>query len=405
MGTIRSEIRCTISSARAFPFSLVSSIVAVPVGTLETLVVMACIALSAFLSASEIALFSLSKYQLKMVRDRFRTSHRLIRRLLADPSGVLITTLILNEILNISLSTLIVESIATYDLTTLHRWLPVLDRRDVPGWAIEMVIGVLITTPIVLVLCEITPKVIAARANTIVAPITAPLLTFLYHAVAPLRWFLKGLLNAVRFLVPGRRKGPLLSNIEAKRLKEEDFLVIAEEAHKEGNIQTSELGLIRNVFDLDDTPVVEITTPFSRVITLSAATKIEAALAIVRTQSRGKSYSRIPVYGANRHEIVGILYSKDLLISRLSREEFQEPISTITWKPFLISQNMRLNTVFRRMKQQRTHMAIVTNDRGQAIGIVTMHDVLEALLEELMSDDANPIVPSPARAVPGGRTP
>jgi putative hemolysin len=357
------------------------------VGTLETLVVLVCIAISAFLSSAEIALFSLSKYQLKMIRDRFRNAHRIIKRLLSDPSGVLITTLILNEVMNISLSTLIVEAVAGYDLKHFIQIFPLLESGNIPEWALEMFFSTLITTPVVLIFCEITPKVVAARANTIVAPFTSPLLSFLYYLITPLRLSIQFILKSLAFFVPGRKKGPLLSNIVAKKINEEDFLVIAEEAHKEGNIQSSELGLIRNVFELDDTAVVEITTPLSRVFTLASHTKIHDAISQVRNQAKGKSFSRVPVTGKSKNDIVGILYSKDLLISKMNREELQQPISTITWKPYTISQNTRLNAVFRRMKKQRTHMAIVTNERGQPIGIVTMHDVLEALLDELLSKE------------------
>lgn len=356
-------------------------------GTFETLLVLSFIAISAFLSSAEIALFSLSKFQLKMIRDRFKNAHKIIKKLLIDPSGILITVLILNELMNISLSTMIVDAVAKHDIKNFFESVLFFKKMNIPEWLYEMIIGTLITTPLVLLFCEITPKVVAARANTIVAPITAPVLLFFYKFTMPLRVIIKALLKILSLLIPGRKKPLELSHSETKKINEEDFLVIAEEAHKEGNIQSSELGMIKNIFDLDDTPILEITTPLSLTFTLPSKTTIADAITSVRTQSKGKSYSRVPVYSQNKNDIIGILYSKDLLISKLSHSELKKPISTLMWKPFNVSQNTLISTVFRRMKKQRIHMAIVTNERAEAIGVVTMNDVLEAMLDELLGSE------------------
>lgn len=350
---------------------------------LSTLVVLILIAISGFLNGSEVALFSLSKIQLKTIREKFKAPHKKIRKLLGDPAGLLASILIANEVVNIALSSMISSAVSASHGAP---WVRALTRgvlAGFPEWAIDVILGTLITAPLLLMLCEITPKIVAARVNTLIAPAVAAPLSALYRAVTPVRFGIRLVERAVKRLMPGTQgEGPMIST--AAKLREEDFINLVEEAQKEGTVQSTELGLIRNVFDLDDTPVSEIATPLSRVFTIPQTTTIQQALSSIKEGSAGQLYSRIPVTGKNRHDIVGILYSKDLLVARHERADPTTPISELMWKPFTVGASTQLNSLFRKMKRQRTHLAIVTNALGAPIGIVTMNDVLEALLDELL---------------------
>jgi CBS domain containing-hemolysin-like protein len=239
---------------------------------------------------------------------------------------------------------------------------------------------------LLLLFCEVTPKIIAARVNTLIAPAVATPLGALYRIMTPIRFGIRLVEHAVKTLMPGTQgEGPLIST--AAKLREEDFLSLVEEAQKEGTIQSMELGLIRNVFDLDDTPVSEVATPLSRVFMLPQTTTIQQALSFMKEGASGQRYSRVPVIGKNRQEVVGILYSKDLLVARHEKADPTTPISELMWKPFTVSAKTQLNSLFRKMKRQRTHLAIVTNPAGIPIGIVTLNDLLEALLDELLIDE------------------
>lgn len=353
--------------------------------TLSTLFVVILIAISGFLSGSEIALFSLSKSQLKHLREKFKTSHRTIKKLLGDPTGVLVTLLVCNEIANIAISILISEAVAEnadqpwQRLITDH-WLPFL-----PPWASQLIIGAVITTPIVLIFCEITPKVVSARTNTLVAPLIAAPLHALYIGMSPFRAGIRSLQKLSSNFFPTRKRTELIST--SAMLREADFLTLVEEAEKEGTVQAGELQLIRNVFELDNTPVSEIAVPLSRIFMLSQTTSIQQALSSMKEGASGQRYSRIPVFGKNRTDIVGILYSKDLLLAKLEKSDPKSPISEIMWKPFFVSSKMHLNDLFRKMKRQRLHLALVTNDSNIPVSVVTLNDVLEALLDELLIDE------------------
>ncbi|MCM2324395.1 MAG: CNNM domain-containing protein [Oligoflexia bacterium] len=352
----------------------------------ELLTCLALISMSAFLSASEVALFSLSRFQLRELKEHLRPAlHKKIKQLLGDPGGLLITILVMNEIVNISLSTLItnVVSRSTAAESPLLAALP--GWRHIPSWAVDMILSTLLTTPVVLLFCEVTPKVIGARVNQLMSTLSGSPLYLFYETMKPVRFVLNQLVLLVARLsdpqaartVSGQPNGDAKDGI----LKESDFLFMLEEGHREGAIHDSELGLIRNVFEFDDTTASDVLKPLSQVMTLSPHITLKAALAAFR----GQRYSRIPVVGPGR-KVVGILYSKDLLRSKLDPEHLSLQVSAVMRKPFFVSSTARLNALFRKFKQERTHMAIVQGPAGETLGVVTMNDVLEALFEDLLKE-------------------
>ncbi|MGK5086304.1 CNNM domain-containing protein [Bdellovibrionota bacterium FG-2] len=347
---------------------------------LELLLCLALIASSAFLSASEVAIFSLSRFQLRSLKDHSRNAFRKIKRLIGDPGGLLVTLLVLNEMVNISLSSIIASAVSrgTHEKSELLPFLP--------PWALHTLLGIIITTPIVLFACELTPKVIAARANQLIATLTASPLSTLYDiSFIPRR----GLIRLVAILARKlRQKGPpaekLRANLEPETehlLRESDFLLIAEEGLKEGVIQQNELELIRNIFEFDNRTIEDIMTPISLVQCLSSATTVKDAL----NRMKNLKYSRLPVTEGSSKQVVGVLYFKDLLRARLKPELLGAPITSLMHKPFIIGPTLHMNTLFRKMKKNKTHLAVV-QITNQTLGIVTMSDVLDALFEEVLPE-------------------
>lgn len=347
----------------------------------ESLLIFALVTVSALMAASEISLFSLSRFQLRTLKEHFEGPYRRIRRLLGDPGGLLITTLVVNEIINIALSSLITKRVVESDRLD---WL---EGLGIPLWAVNTIGGTILTAPLVLIVCEVTPKVIAARLNQVLAPILVGPLHLLYRGMLPIRMGLKRVVSAVsnRISTTGTPLAydlPGEGNPEAF-LKESDFLMMVEEGHREGAVQEAELELIRNVFDLDDTTVADITTPLKQVLAIPLHTTLRGALVAVQSQR----YSRIPVVTANYRQVVGILYAKDLLRMKMQPGLASATVETVMRKPLMVLPSLRLNALFRKFKQLKTHMAIVQGPRGEPIGIVTMSDVLNALFEDILEED------------------
>jgi putative hemolysin len=346
--------------------------------SLEILLCIPLVIFSAYLSASEIALFTLSRFQVKSVKDEFRSTHRTLKKLLADPSGLLITILILNEMINIALSSLITEAVSSAEIV------PEVYLKSIPRWGINSILGILITAPIVLIFCEITPKVIAARLNRYIVVLTVGPMNFLYEAFRPIRWMVHRILILFSGSFRKSNHGGVGHQDNSPILKESDFLLLVEEGHKEGAIGQSEFELIKNVFELDDTPVSEITTPLSQVLCLTVNTPVKDAL----TTFRERRYSRIPILSGSRNEIVGILYSKDLLRTKLNPGSSTQTVADFMRRPFFVRPNLRLNVLFRKFKHQKIHMAVVKDNQDEVIGVVTMSDLLDAVFEDLFSTDS-----------------
>ena len=241
----------------------------------------------------------------------------------------------------------------------------------------QTILGTLITAPLVLFFCEITPKVIGAGNSQVVAPLSSGPLSFIYDTLRPVRYVLGNFIKLLSRLAYRWQGHTPPDETDEVILREKEFLFMIEEGHKEGAIHESELELIRNVFALDDRRVQEILTPLSRVYALPTHTTLKEALAALRNNR----FSRIPVVASGRKQIQGIVYAKDLILARLEPDFETRTVSSLMRKPVVVSPGMRLNTLFSRLKQHKTHVAVVEEKPGEALGIVTMNDVLDELFE------------------------
>ncbi len=357
-------------------------------GFLQTACLTVLVLLSAFLSSSEVALFSLSRFQLRALKDFNRAHHRRLKKLLGDPAGLLVSILLTNEIINVSISTLITSGISRA-ANHSQAWF------GLPPWAMDTLLGLSVTTPVILILCEATPKVLGTKANELLAPLSSRPLTLLYTVLQPARVALKVMVNltlaAFTALASAfgstKTAATAASDVDASPeiLREEDFLLMVEEGQKEGALHATEVELIKNVLEFDDSSVSEIATPLNQIATLNEHTTIKTALAHLRSHS----YARIPIVGGpNKRAVVGVLYAKDLIRAKLQPEIYAATVTSVMRRPLFVSPTLRLHSLFRKMRQQRTHIAVLGADsHSEATGIVTMNDVLEALLEDVLPDE------------------
>lgn len=366
--------------------------------SLELLACVVLVATSGFLSASEIALFSLSRFQLRYLRDNFRFAYRRIKTLLSDPSGLLVTILVANELVNVSFATIIAEVIARRWESEDGGWSAALPTAlvGIPDWLLQAVVGMLITTPLVLLFCESTPKVMAARMNQLIAPLTSGPLLLVYRLFAPARFVLgKSVGLLARSL--GEKTNQLDLDSSSRRLREEEFLLLLEEGHREGNVHANEVELIKNVFEFDDTKVGEIMTPISEVFCLPANAPLIDAITTLQKNFR----SRVPVIGTSKTDVRGVLHAKDLISAKLNPKMSGARVDVLMRKAFFVNTQTRLNTLFRKMKANQSHLAVVLDDNDRTAGIITMNDLLEELFEDIFPDSvpaARPVA-APSKGV------
>ncbi len=313
------------------------------------------ISCSFVLSASEIAIFSLSRVQLKKIKDHSEPVFRRIRILIQDSMGLLITVLFFNEIINVALGALITSQI----VEPLN-----LDLK------LQAVVGVLITTPIILILCELTPKILASRANQFIISLFLPIVFFLYKITRP-------------FLYPLRLLLPAKQVRELHQLHEEDFIILAEEQTETGQLHETELELIKNVFEMDDMRVDQLATSMKKIITIPSNYTIEQA---TQTLLKDKIYSRIPISGRFKEDIVGVLNIKDLVEAKVNPDLRKENVMSMANEPLIVSNQLTSEALFRKMKSKKVQVAFIRGPTGKITGMVTLQDILDVVIEEAFEE-------------------
>jgi CBS domain containing-hemolysin-like protein len=321
----------------------------------STLICVFLVSCSFVLSSSEIALFSLSRVQLKRIKDESEPLFRRIRTLIQDSMGLLITVLLFNEIVNISLATILTTRIVE----------PL--KLD---WKMATLLGVLITTPVMLIACELTPKVIASKANQMVISAFLPL-------VYPLYLLMKPLVAVIRFFLPA----PPVR--ELHQLHEEDFIIIAEEQTETGHLHETELELIKNVFEMDDTRVEQLATPIRKILSVPSTCNLEQACQIIL---KDRIYSRVPVYDKQKDDIVGVINSKDLAEVKIRQELRSENVMTLANEPLVVSGTITIDALFRKMKSKKIQVAFTRNAQGKISGMISLQDILDSLIEEAFEE-------------------
>lgn len=321
-------------------------------------IVVICIFLIIFsfiFASSEIAIFSLSRLQLKKIKDQSEPLFKKLRTLIQDSFGLLITVLFFNEIVNISLASLI----------TSHFIVPLSF-----SWKMQTIVGISITTPIILIFCELTPKVVATRANQMIITLFLPVLYGCY-------FLLKPIVSIVKIFFPKQQINDL------HNLHEEDFIILAEEHTETGHLHETELELIKNIFQMDDTRVEQLITPIKKILTLPSNYTLEQASKIAL---KDKIYSRVPIFGSSKEDIVGVLNTKDLVAMKLNPSLKNDPVMSIAKEPLIISGSLTLEALFKKMKSKKVQVAFTKNNLGKITGMITIQDILDTVIEEAFEE-------------------
>ncbi len=307
-------------------------------------------------SASEIAVFSLSRVQLKKIKDRSEDLFQKIRTLTQNSMGFLVTVLLFNEVVNIAVASIITSQfIAPLGL----------------NWRLEILAGIMATTPLILIYCELTPKIVASRSNQLIISAFLPLVYAIYQLTRPIVYL-------IRLFIPEPQV-----RADLHHLHEEDFLILAEERAETGQLHETELELIKNVFEMDDTRVEQLATPMRRIITIPSNYTLEQAGQILL---KDKIFSRIPISGKYKEDIIGVLNTKDLVEVKLNPEMKTENVMTLAKEPFIVSGNLTTEVLFRKMKSKKIQVAFIKNAHNRITGMITLQDILDTLIEEAFEE-------------------
>ncbi|MBI2880718.1 MAG: HlyC/CorC family transporter [Candidatus Tectomicrobia bacterium] len=311
--------------------------------------------LSAFFSASEVALFSLRQARIEHLKAKGVAAARLISELLARPRRLLISILIGNETVNLAASS-IVASLVIVWLGEGYKWL-----------------AVVIMTPLLMLFGEITPKAIALRRSEAVARWVARPIAVFSVVVTPLRWIFRRASDWIIRSLGGGHPAP--DNI----LSLDEFRTLVDMGHQEGALEDQERALIHSVFEFGDTLVSEIMVPRPDIFLLSYHLEIPQILETVRKNP----HSRIPVYRTHPGNVVGILHTKDLLPLVRGVPGPKAGQRLPLREPYFVPPSKKVSDLFHDFNRKKTHIALVVDEFGDLSGLVTLEDVLAELFGEL----------------------
>jgi len=340
---------------------------------------------SAFFCFSEGALFSLSRPQRENISKRQGRISTAIEKLLSNSHKLITTVLLADEIFNIAYSSVIGLTARKY-------------LQDTPEQTVAL-ISLAIASPTLLVFGEIVPKTAGVKFPRTISKAVAIPLYFFHVAVTPIRW---GIMFVSGFFI--RALGVDLSRRTGEDdISSDELEILVGMGRDEGVLNEVEKYLADGFFRLEDLLTHKIMTPAIDCFTLAHDVKIKEAVGQVRKMG----HSRIPVYEDERDNIVGVLYSKDLLKWNFADNNSAATVSECLRKPYFIPKSKPAGALLREFQMHRIHIAIVVDEYGRFDGLITMEDILEELFGEIedersMLKKPTPVVCGGAVTIPGG---
>jgi CBS domain containing-hemolysin-like protein len=234
------------------------------------------------------------------------------------------------------------------------------------------IIATLAMTVLLFVFAEVTPKTFAIQQTDRVALFLAPLIVGLGRLVGPLA---TGLVKMANVVMPGKGlpQGPFITEHELRAL--------AEVASDEEQIEEEEKELIHSIFEFGDTIVREVMVPRPDITAIEADKTLRDVQALVLQHG----YSRIPVYEDDLDKVVGVVYAKDVL-KALHQGKHDMPLSEIVREAHFVPESKKVADLLREMQKEKFHIALVTDEYGSVVGLITLEDLLEELVGEITDE-------------------
>lgn len=340
----------------------------------QLLLQLVLIAVNALFAATEIAVISLNETKVRRMAEGGDRKAAKMLRMVTEPTGFLSTIQIC-----ITLAGFLGSAFAADNFSDkLVNWL--INDCEVSGASpsaldtISVIIITLVLSYFTLVLGELVPKRIAMKRPEGIARAVSGLMIGMTTVLRPVIWLLTVSTNGVLRLCGIDPKD------NAEEVSEEEIIMMLDEGEEAGSIESGEKELIKNVFSLNDTTAEDVMVHRSQVAFL----KRDDARTTLLNEIAESGYSRFPVYGENIDDIVGILYAKTYLTAQ-SRGERCE-MKDFLMPPRFVHASTHINRILLDMQREHAHMAVVVDDYGGVIGIITLEDILEELVGEIWDE-------------------
>lgn len=330
------------------------------------LIIILMVILSAFFSASEISFNASNKMRLKKAAEGGSKSAALAYKISEDFTTALSAILIGNNLANIAAST--AATVVTMNL--------LLSINSINSDGVASVVSTVVMTFIILIFGEIVPKIIAKNNADAAVKLFAYPTKILTLILFPLVWLVMRLIKLLSSLWGS-------DDENAPTVTEEELSSIIETVEEEGVIDEDQSELLHSALDFRDTTVEEIMTPRIDMITIDVDDTMEE-ISAVADSSR---YSRIPVFEDSIDNIIGVL-NLNHYYRRLTSDgvDSNSDLRSILLEPCFIHKTMKLPAALSLLRERKMHIAVIVDEYGGTMGIVTMEDILEELVGEIWDE-------------------
>ena len=320
---------------------------------MEFIAIFICLILSGLFSGAEIAFFSITETRLQTMVDEKKRAAKMALYLRHNPQRLLSTILIGNNVVNLTAASLV--SIVAFQYFGSQ----------------GVAVGTGLLTIIVLLFGEIIPKTLCAKhADTAVQ--------FFSH---PIYW-LGQLLSPILYLLE-----PLILKLTGGRgltvpfVTEEELMIMLEAGGKAGVLETEEVKMIKNVFEFTDLTAEDVMTPRNYMFGLNAELTLDAA----KEELFKSTYSRIPIYNGDLDNVIGILYRHQVL-KELAQGNQTTLLKDLARPALFVPEGKPADDLLKQFQQEKRHIAIVVNEFGGVVGLVTTEDLLEEVVGEIIDE-------------------
>jgi putative hemolysin len=324
---------------------------------LRLIILLVSLVLCAMASAAETAFTSISRIKLKNMVEESDRKATVIDHLLSNPNKLLSTILVVN-----SVAVIVASSMAT-----------VLALQYFSSLG-EFIATILISL-VVLIFCEITPKTAAVQNPLRWARIFASPVRGLEWLLTPVIWSLGAITTILVRLLGGqvKHRGPFIT--------EEELRLLVTVGEEEGVLEEEETEMIRSIFEFADTNVREVMIPRIDMVTLESDMTVDDAVDLALQAG----FSRIPVYEEDVDNIIGLLYTKDML-KQLREGHNTFLVRDLVRAAYFVPETKKLDDLLREMKQKHVHMVIIVDEYGSVAGLVTIEDLVEEIVGDIQDE-------------------
>jgi len=309
---------------------------------------------SSFFSGSETALFSVSDVDLEQLRRKRHPRADLLHSLLSQPRRLIVSILCGNELINIA---------ATANMTGILVILYGFERAGL--------VSILVMVPLLLLFGEITPKTIAVSYPVQVSTdIVCIPMNLWMRLITPLRWVVRLVADRVTTWIVGEARDP------DHLLRMSEFRSLVAEIEEEGLLSATDRVLVYNLLDAGSTEIIHVMTPRTEVQFVSA----DSPLSLVAEELSEHKWLRLPVYEKTRDNVIGVV---SLTPWKIAQPDLSGSLDDLIDPPYYAAPRQTLGQLLPVLKRRKDQTAIIVDEFGSAIGMVTLEDILEVVIGEV----------------------